>query len=91
MDEHSSSEESEEEICSEQRSTTDTENEEINYWESLTTGILAFPAPLRLQSLLFVTGHLDEYGNEALALLPPYTWKTRLLNLPVIDVCKLRR
>ena len=63
-------EESEEEIYSEHGSTTDAENEEINYWESLTTGILPFPAPLRLQSLLFIIGHLDEYGNETLALLP---------------------
>ena len=48
----------EEEIYSEHGSTTDAENEEINYWESLTTGILPFPAPLRLQSLLFIIGHL---------------------------------
>ena len=60
-------EESEEEIYSEHGSTTDAENEEINYWA---TGILPFPAPLRLQSLLFIIGHLDEYGNESLALLP---------------------
>ena len=64
-------------------------NEEINYWESLKTGVLPFPAPLRLQSLLFIIGHLDEYGNETLALLPPRTRRTLLLNLPVIDVCKL--
>ena len=88
-EETSSIEESEEEICSEHGSTTDAENEEINYWESLTTGILPFPAPLRLQSLLFIIGHLDEYGNETLALLPPRTRQTLLLNLPVIDVCKL--
>jgi len=82
-------EESEEEIYSEHGSTTDAENEETNYWESLTTGILPFPAPLRLQSLLFIIGHLDEYGNESLALLPPRTRQTLLLNLPVIDVCRL--
>ena len=82
-------EESEEEIYSEHGSTTDAENEETNYWESLTTGILPFPAPLRLQSLLFIIGHLDEYGNETLALLPPRTRQTLLLNLPVIDVCRL--
>ena len=85
-EETSSIEESEEEICSEYGSTTDAENEEINYWA---TGILPFPAPLRLQSLLFIIGHLDEYGNESLALLPPRTRQTLLLNLPVIDVCKL--
>jgi len=85
-EETSSIEESEEEICSEYGSTTDAENEEINYWA---TGILPFHAPLRLQSLLFIIGHLDEYGNESLALLPPRTRQTLLLNLPVIDVCKL--
>ena len=81
--------EEEEEVQSEHGSTTDAENEEINYWESLTWGILSFPAPLRLQSLLFVIGHLDQYRNETLALLPPRTRRELLLNLPVIDVCRL--
>ena len=67
------SEEEEEEARSEHGSTTDDENEEINYWESLRFGILPFPAPLRLQSLLFIIGHLDQYRNETLALLPPRT------------------
>ena len=67
-EETSSIEESEEEICSEHGSTTDAENEEINYWESLTTGILPFPAPLSLQSLLFIIGHLDEYACMGMKL-----------------------
>ena len=57
--------------------------------KKLTTGILPFLVPLRLQSLLFIIGHLDEYENETLALLPPRTRRTLLFNLPVIDVCKL--
>ena len=41
--------------------------------------------------MLFIIGHLDQYRNETLALLPPHTWRDllRLLNLPVIDVCRL--
>ena len=81
--------EEEEEVQSEHGSTTDAENEEIDYWERLKFGILPFPAPLRLQSLLFIIGHLDQYRNETLALLPPRTWRELLLNLPVIDVCWL--
>ena len=88
-DRESCIEESEEEIHSEHGSTTDAENEEINYWESLKYGVLPFPAPLRIQSMLFIIGHLDEYENETLALLPLRTRQTLLLNLPVIDVCKL--
>ena len=79
----------EEEVHSEHGSTTDAENEEINYWESLRFGILPFPVPLRLQSLLFIIGHLDQYRNESLALLPPRTRRELLLNLPVVDVCRL--
>ena len=85
----SSIEESEEEAHSEHGATTDAENEEIDYWERLKRGILPFPAPLRLQSLLFIIGHLDQYRNETLALLPPRTRLELLLNLPVIDVCRL--
>ena len=81
--------EEEEEVQSEHGSTTDDENEEINYWEGLKHGILPFPAPLRLQSLLFIIGHLDQYRNETLALLPLRTRRELLLNLPVIDVCRL--
>ena len=81
--------EEEEEVRSEHGSTTDDENEEINYWESLRFGILPFPAPLRLQSLLFIIGHLDQYRNETLALLPPRTRRELLLSLPVIDICRL--
>ena len=81
--------EEEEEVQSEHGSTTDAENEEVYYWESLLCGILAFPAPLRLQSLLFIIGHLEEYENETLALLPPRTRRELLLNLPVVDVCRL--
>ena len=81
--------EEEEEVQSERGSTTDAENEEIDYWERLKFGILPFPAPLRLQSLLFIIGHLDQYKNETLALLPPRTRRELLLNLPVIDVCWL--
>ena len=81
--------EEEEEVQSEHGSTTDNENEEINYWERLKRGILPFPAPLRLQSLLFIIGHFDQYRNETLALLPPRTRHELLLNLPVIDVCRL--
>ena len=55
--------EEDEEAQSEHGSTTDAENEEINYWESLKHGILRFPAPLRLQSLLFIIGHLDQYSR----------------------------
>ena len=36
--------EEEEEVQSEHGSTTDAENEEINYWEGLKFGILPFPA-----------------------------------------------
>ena len=86
---YSSIEESEDSYSETAGSTTEAEEEEINYWENLTPGILAFPGPLRLQSLLFIIGHLDEYGNESLALLPPHTRQTLLLNLPVIDVCRL--
>ena len=81
--------EEDEEAQSEHGSTTDAENEEISHWESLKHGILRFPAPLRLQSLLFIIGHLDQYRNETLALLPPRTRRELLLNLPVIDVCRL--
>ena len=72
-------------------STTDAEEDEINYWESqrLKPGVLHFPAPLHLQSLLFTIGHLDEYENETLALLHPLTWHELLLNLPDVDVCRL--
>ena len=84
MNEHRECTSTEEESCDE--STTEAEN---NYSESFTPGILAFPAPLRLQSLLFIIGHLDEYENETLALLPPRTRRVLLLNLPAIDVCKL--
>ena len=87
--ESSSSIEASEEVQSEHGSTTDDENEEINYWEGLKRGILPFPAPLRLQSLLFIIGHLNQYRNETLALLPPRTRRELLLNLPVIDVCRL--
>ena len=81
--------EEEEEVQSEHGSTTDAENEEVYYWEGLKRGILRFPAPLRLQSLLFIIGHLDQYRSETLALLPPRTRRQLLLNLPVIDVCRL--
>ena len=81
--------EEEEEAQSEHGSTTDAENEEVYYWEGLKRGILPFPAPLRLQSLLFIIGHLDQYRNETLAFLPPRTRRELLLNLPVIDVCRL--
>ena len=81
--------EEEEEVWSEDGSTTDAENEEINYWEGLRFGILPFPAPLRLQSMLFIIGHLEEYENETLALLPPRTRRELLLHLPVSDVCRL--
>ena len=83
------SSEEDEEVQSEHGSTTDAENEEISHWESLKHGILRFPAPLRLQSLLFIIGHLDQYRNETLAFLPPRTRRELLLNLPVIDVCRL--
>ena len=81
--------EEEEEAQSEHGSTTDAENEEISHWERLKHGILRFPAPLRLQSLLFIVGHLDQYRNETLALLPLRTRRELLLNLPVVDVCRL--
>ena len=78
--------------------TTDAENEIIYYWKGLRRGILSYPAPLRLQCLLYVIGHLiideiwarsDGIPVNSLALLPRMVRVRLLLLLPAADVAKL--
>ena len=78
--------------------TTDAENEIIYYWEGLRRGILSYPAPLRLQCLLYIIGHLiideiwarsDGIPVNSLALLPRMVRVRLLLLLPAADVAKL--
>ena len=78
--------------------TTDAENKIIYYWEGLRRGILSYPAPLRLQCLLYIIGHLiideiwarsDGIPINSLALLPRMVRVRLLLLLPAADVAKL--
>ena len=53
---------------SEHGDTTDGENEVIYYWEGLKTGVMSHPAPLQLQCLLYIIGHIKfepPYGPTA--------------------------
>ena len=79
---------------SEHGDTTDNEMEEVWYWERLKDGVLAFPAPLQLQCLLFIIGDLYDYQTDSnarykLSLLPPSIRRKLLLLLPALDVCRL--
>ena len=58
-------------------------------------GLMSYPAPLQLQCLLFIIGHIFEPGDDpdipitSLALLPRSIRIQLLLHLPAVDVCKL--
>ena len=52
-------------------------------------GVLSYPAPLQLQCLLYIVGHIDEVPCYILALLPHHIRYELLLMLPVVDICKL--
>ncbi|XP_019853993.1 PREDICTED: uncharacterized protein LOC109583190 [Amphimedon queenslandica] len=91
-----SEEEEEEDIPSEPGDTTDGENEVIFYWESLKNGVMTHPAPLRLQCMLFIIGHLfweslprEDITIPSLALLPRSIRVKLLLLLPAVDVLQL--
>ena len=51
-------EEEEDSSRSEHGDTTDGENEVIYYWERLRRGVMSHPAPLQLQCLLYIIGHI---------------------------------
>jgi len=56
---------------------------------TLKDGIIAYPAPLQLQCLLYLVGHLDEITSTAIGLLPHHIRHELLLLLPAVDVCQL--
>lgn len=60
--------------------------EESSY---IKNGVLSYPAPLQLQCMLYIVGHIDEVPFYILALLPHHIRHELLLMLPVVDVCKL--
>ena len=55
----------------------------------LKDGIIAYPAPLQLQCLLYLVGHLDELTSTSISLLPRHIRHELLLLLPAVDVCQL--
>ena len=55
----------------------------------LKDGIIAYPAPLQLQCLLYLVGHLDELTSTSISLLPRHIRHELLLILPAVDVCQL--
>ena len=66
------------------------ELEEQSYWYSLKSGVLAYAASLQLQCLLFIVGHVHEFGSStAIGLLPTSIRRKLLLHLPVADILKL--
>ena len=78
--------------------TTDAENELTNDWEKLRPGILAHPAPLYTQCLMYIIGHLflddcwqkiEGISCSSLALLPRLVRVKILLLLPAAGVAKL--
>ena len=69
--------------------TTDAENEVIAYWEGLKSGVMSHPATLQLQCLLYIIGHLHDFTDDNLGLLPLSFRIKLLLLLPAVDVAKL--
>ena len=62
---------------------------DVHVFTLLKDGIIAYPAPLQLQCLLYLMGHLDEFTSTALSLLPRHIRHELLLLLPAVDVWQL--
>ena len=86
MEEEEEEEVPEDEVCGD---TTDAENEVIAYWEGLKSGVMSHPATLQLQCLLYIIGHLHDFTDDNLGLLPLSFRIKLLLLLPAVDVAKL--
>ena len=74
---------------SEHGETTDYEEEVVSYWHRLQEGVIAYPASLQTQCLLYIIGHLREIPASMLSLLPRSIRHKLLLHLPAVDVCQL--
>jgi hypothetical protein len=77
------------ELISSHGSTTDYELEQESYWLNLKAGMLSHPAPLQIQCLLYIIGHLEEFPAVHLGLLSARVRRELLLLLPAVDVCRM--